>query len=540
MNCKTVAISMTARVSPTILSFAHQAMGKGEGVSLRFQAKFSLSNLSQNVVLVGQSITSFVDSLPVNDDLKVNLLELMPSETKSSKGWSGSTLGKIQGKRTRMQVVATPTEASRHNNPFRAESITKSLLSQLPDLISEASKSQDNRVSIICAVPSVAAVPSVSFGIARALPRFNRKSDRGKDIEAAKPNVEIHVSFHIASGESLSQETIDSLSVVTDCIRMSQTLTDTPPNELNVSTYVDFVAEVASSLADVDLKVIRGKELEAQGFGGLWNVGKGNSTNPPALVVLSHRNKGSEDKSVVLVGKGIVYDSGGLAIKPRDGMCGMKADMSGSAAMLSAFTAIVRMGGLPSGESLHCVLCLAENSIGPDSFRNDDIIRIYSGMTVEINNTDAEGRLVLADGCSYAAKHLNPRLVIDMATLTGAQGIATGQSHGAVLSAFEEDEVAVTKAGRNSGDLAFPIVYCPEFHRALYKSEVADMKNSVSNRMDAASSASGWFIYDHMNAAGYSGNWVHVDMAGPAVFSSGRGTGYGVGLVATLLCGSKF
>ena len=143
---------------------------------------------------------------------------------------------------------------------------------------------------------------------------------------------------------------------------------------------------------------------------------------------------------------------------------------------------------------------------------------------------------MLADGCSYAAKHLNPRLVIDMATLTGAQGIATGQNHGAVLSAFEEDEKTVVETGRMTGDLAFPIVYCPEFHRTLYKSEIADMKNSVSNRMDAASSASGWFMYDHMNAAGYNGNWVHIDMAGPAVFTgSGRGTGYGVALISSLL-----
>ena len=264
-------------------------------------------------------------------------------------------------------------------------------------------------------------------------------------------------------------------------------------------------------------------------------MGKGNTTNPPALVVLSHKGSKIGD-SVVLVGKGIVYDSGGLAIKSREGMVGMKTDMSGSAAMFSAFVALVRMGGLASGEPLHCVLCLAENSIGPDSFRNDDVLRLYSGLTVEINNTDAEGRLVLADGCAYAAKHLKPRLVVDMATLTGAQGVATGVYHGAALCAEEADEIAMVAAGKRSGDLVFPILFCPEFHRLNYKSEIADMKNSVSNRTDAVSSASGWFVYDHMNAAGYTGNWVHVDMAYPATFSgTGKGTGYGVALVCSLL-----
>jgi probable aminopeptidase NPEPL1 len=529
---------MTTRISSSVLKFGSQAVGASDTIALSFLEKCTTSSLADQVVVIGQSVKSFIDSLPPTDDLRLNLSELTVSAGNGAKGWSGSSHGKIGGRRTRLQVFMTPTEASRHNNPFRADSVTKSLQGQVADMIGDAAKSSDNRISIICAVPTADAIKSTSFGIARALPRFTRKTDRGKDIDPTKPVVGVQVSFHVASGEPVTKEMLESISIISDCIRMSQTLTDTPPNELNVTTYVSFVKDIVATLPGVELKVIQGKDLESQGFGGVWNVGKGNTTNPPALVVLSHRNQGSEDKSVVLVGKGIVYDSGGLAIKPRDGMCGMKADMSGSAAMLSAFTAMVRMGGLPSGEPLHCVLCLAENSIGPDSFRNDDIIRIYSGLTVEINNTDAEGRLVLADGCSYAAKHLNPKLVIDMATLTGAQGIATGQNHAAVLASHDEDEKSVVDAAKASGDLAFPIVYCPEFHRTLYKSEVADMKNSVSNRMDAASSASGWFIYDHMNAAGYTGNWVHLDMAGPAVFTgTGRGTGYGVGLITTLLSG---
>ena len=374
---------MSTRLSSSLLSCGQQAIGKFENVTLNFLDKCAVSALPEQVVIVGQSVMSFVNSLPTDHELRDRILELIPSGNNGVKGWSGSTLSKIGGKKTRMHVLMTPTESSRHNNPFRVDTVTRSLIGQLPDMISEASKSSDNRVSIICAVPSVAAVKSVSFGIARALPRFTRKTDRGKDADATKPVVGVQVSFHIESGEAISKETLDSISTIADCIRMSQTLTDAPPNELNVTTYVDFVSELVSTLPNVAMKVIRGQDLEAQGFGGIWNVGKGNTTNPPALVVLSHRNEGSEHKSVVLVGKGIVYDTGGLAIKPREGMCAMKADMSGSAAMLSAFTALVRMGGLPSGEPLHCVLCLAENSVGPDSFRNDDIIRIYSYVKLE-------------------------------------------------------------------------------------------------------------------------------------------------------------
>jgi probable aminopeptidase NPEPL1 len=522
---------MPERISSSRLAFSEQAIGTSDRVALVFKEWTDLDTVPEQVVMIGQSISSLVSALP-DGDFKAAVHEIIPTDPQA-KGCTVSSFTKVNGRKTKIQIFMTPTEASRHNCSFRPDTISKSMLSAFPDLVSEASKSSTNRIAVVCAVPSAEAVPSVGFAIARSLPRFTRKTERGRDLDTSKPQVTIEVSFFIASGEKISAETITSLSTISESIRMSQTLTDTPPNELNVTSYVDFVKKVVSALP-VEVKVIQGTELEEKGFGGIWNVGKGQTTNPPALVILTL--KGSSDKSVVLVGKGIVYDSGGLAIKPRDGMCNMKSDMSGSAAMFSSFVAIARLGGLKTGETLHCILCLAENSIGPDSFRNDDILKMYSDMTVEVNNTDAEGRLVLADGCTYAAKHLNPRLVVDMATLTGAQGIATGQYHAAALCANDAEEIEVVKAGKKSGDLTFPIVYCPEFHRLNYKSEVADMKNSVSNRMDATSSASGWFIYDHMNAAGYTGPWIHVDMASPATFgSTGAGTGYGVGLICTLL-----
>merc|ERR1712151_1350377 len=145
---------------------------------------------------------------------------------------------------------------------------------------------------------------------------------------------------------------------------------------------------------------------------------------PPCLIGLTH-NLGatkSDMGGVAFVGKGITYDTGGAALKGREGMCGMKRDMGGAAGVFGAWLAIVMCGGLPSGAPLHCVLCCAENGIGPGMFLNDDIITHYSGLTSEINNTDAEGRLVLADGVAHATKNLGAELIIDIATLTGAQG----------------------------------------------------------------------------------------------------------------------
>jgi probable aminopeptidase NPEPL1 len=136
--------------------------------------------------------------------------------------------------------------------------------------------------------------------------------------------------------------------------------------------------------------------------------------------------------------------------------------------------------------------------VGPLSTRPDDVQVFYSGKTVEVNNTDAEGRLVLADGCSFASKHLNPKIIIDIATLTGAQGIATGKRHAAIYCNDEWLEDLAVRVGRESGDLTHPLPYCPEFFKPEFASAVADMKNSVKDRSNAQSACAGQFIGNHI------------------------------------------
>jgi probable aminopeptidase NPEPL1 len=210
-------------------------------------------------------------------------------------------------------------------------------------------------------------------------------------------------------------------------------------------------------------------------------------------------------------------------------MPGMKTDMGGAAAALAAF---VHACEQDTGLRLSCVLCLAENSVGPEATRPDDIITLYSGKTVEVNNTDAEGRLVLADGVSWAVRHLRAEVIIDLATLTGAQLVSTGRRHCVAVSNDEALESAAVAAGRASGDLVWPLPYCPEFFRGEFKSEVADMKNSVKDRMNAQSACAAQFIAEHLGD--FSGAWLHLDIAGPAVEGE-RGTGFGVALLGVLL-----
>jgi probable aminopeptidase NPEPL1 len=229
------------------------------------------------------------------------------------------------------------------------------------------------------------------------------------------------------------------------------------------------------------------------------------------------------------VGKGVVFDTGGLNLKIRGGMASMKLDMGGAAAAVGAFKVLASTG---FKDRLYCVAPLAENAIGPDAYHPGDVITMHSGHTVEINNTDAEGRLLIGDGVSYAARKLKADVVIDAATLTGAQLTSTGARHAAVMTNRHELEEAAVEAGRLSGDLVHPLIFAPEFFMSEFESTVADMRNSVRNRANAQASAAGQFIYNHIDDLDVP--WLHVDLAGPA-WRFERGTGFGVALLTTLL-----
>jgi probable aminopeptidase NPEPL1 len=223
---------------------------------------------------------------------------------------------------------------------------------------------------------------------------------------------------------------------------------------------------------------------------------------------------------------GVTYDTGGLHLKARGSMETMKADMGGAAAVLSAFAVLAAQ---KPRHRLSLVLCMAENAIGPAAYKPDDVLELHSGKTVEINNTDAEGRLLLGDGVSYAARVLGAEVILDAATLTGAQLISTGMVHAAVMSNDAGVEQGLVAAGFASGDVCHPLIFAPELFQAEFKSPIADMRNSVKNRNNAQSSCAGQFIYSHIDDT--SAKWGHVDLAGPA-FRADRGTGYGVALLA--------
>ncbi|KAJ7337186.1 putative aminopeptidase npepl1 [Desmophyllum pertusum] len=410
-------------------------------------------------------------------------------------------------------IGALPTGASRHNSPAHPHFLKKLVCSHLPG--------GDSCIVVVCERSDAFAS---ACAIARAFPTFSRKTSKAK-IRSKTVTVEF-VLVGNNYDSPITSEDVECMTAVADSIRLTARLVDMPCQDMHTSAFVQEITKVGDELGIVAV-VIKGEELNQKGFGGLYGVGKA-AVNPPALVVLSHTPM-SATRTIAWVGKGIVYDTGGLSIKAKTSMCGMKRDCGGAAGILGAFRAAVKLG---FSENLHAVFCMAENAVGPEATRPDDILTLYSGKTVEVNNTDAEGRLVLGDGVAYAKKDLQADIILDMATLTGAQGIATGRFHAALLTNKEEWEPACVVAGKASGDLVFPMPYCPELHFSEFSSALADMKNSVQNRDNAQVSCAGLFIGSHIGFD-FPGSWLHVDMASP-VHMGERATGYGVALLVTL------
>lgn len=313
----------------------------------------------------------------------------------------------------------------------------------------------------------------------------------------------------VAGDAEVSAYAVQSAGVAAKAVWLTRDLANTPPNLLSPVHFADrVVAETADSSLTV---VVRDEErLRREGFGGIVGVGQG-SSRPPRLVTVEHAPENAT-RHIVLVGKGITFDSGGLSLKPAASMQHMKYDMTG-AATVYAVTAAAAELQLPIRITAH--LCLAENMVSSTSTRPDDVITIRGGTTVEVTNTDAEGRLVMADGLVLASE-AQPDAIIDVATLTGAQVIALGNRVSGVMGNDEAFVDAVLRAGREVGEQLWPMPI-PEELRPLLDSEVADLANAkVGNRAGGMLLAAAFLNEFIGERDGSPIPWAHVDIAGPA------------------------
>jgi leucyl aminopeptidase len=285
--------------------------------------------------------------------------------------------------------------------------------------------------------------------------------------------------------------------------------------------------EIASAHEKVTTEVLGREEIAAKKMGGLVAVSQGGAEEPQ-LIVLRYAG-GGEGPLLGLVGKGVTFDTGGISIKPSAGMQEMKMDMSGAAAVLQAVAAIAELE-LPV--DLVAVIPATENMPSGTAIKPGDIITQYNGRTVEVNNTDAEGRLILADALAYAVE-LGAERIVDLATLTGAVLVALGSTYAAVISNDDELASAVIDAGETTGELAWRLPLHPEY-KELTKGTVADLTNASAKRK-AGTIYAGSFLEEFVGET----PWAHVDIAGTAwdvgrPYTGNDASGYGVRLLVEL------
>ncbi|MGO4300444.1 leucyl aminopeptidase [Leifsonia sp. RAF41] len=301
-------------------------------------------------------------------------------------------------------------------------------------------------------------------------------------------------------------------NAVAEAASLVKDLVNMPPLDLYPETFAER-AIAASSDLPVTVTVWDEEKLAADGFGGILGVGQG-STRPPRLVKVTYAPEGAA-RHLALVGKGITFDSGGLSLKPATGMVGMKYDMTGAATVLAVALAAARLA-LPV--RVTAWLCLAENMPSGSAIRPNDVLRIRGGRTVEVLNTDAEGRLVLADGL-VAASEEQPDAIVDVATLTGAAMVALGTRYAAVMGSDALVDEVLT-AAKETGELLWPMPLPGEL-RATINSDVADIANANPGNTAGGALLAGVFLQEFVGRTGEEDDapripWAHLDIAGPA------------------------
>jgi leucyl aminopeptidase len=343
-----------------------------------------------------------------------------------------------------------------------------------------------------------------------------------KPRDAGKP--ELAALAFAADAEA--QPGLDQAVAIAEGVRFARELANLPPNICTPA----YIAAQAQAFADahdkVACRVLDHDEMEKLGFGSLLAVGRG-SANKPKLIALEYRGGAEGDKPYAFVGKGITFDTGGISLKPGPGMDEMKFDMGGAAGVLGGFVAAVKMG-LPL--NLACVVPSAENMPDGDSYRPGDVLTSLSGQTIEVLNTDAEGRLILCDALTWTAQTFQPQALVDAATLTGACVIALGKHASGLMSKHDDLAAELLAAGEATLDRAWRLPLWDDYQVQL-DSGFADMAN-IGGKSAGAITA-GCFLSRFTDGQ----RWAHLDIAGTAWDEGRKGmaTGRPVALLAQWL-----
>jgi len=316
----------------------------------------------------------------------------------------------------------------------------------------------------------------------------------------------LEISFMEVSDVKTVQNGIDTGMIIGQAVNQTRYWIDLPPSVLTPPELADKAIDIAKQTG-LKITVFGEEEINKMGMGGLAAVSSG-SYQDCRFAILEYRTQKKDAPTIAFVGKGITFDSGGLSLKPSTAMETMKDDMSGAAAVISAMQAIAN---LKPNVNIIGLTPLAENLPSGSSAKPGDIVRFYNGKTAEIKNTDAEGRLILADALSYAVKHYKPDAIIDVATLTGACRHALGPFFTGMMSAHDELVVRLEKSARQTGDAVWRLPLTDDYKKAI-KSTVADLCNTGNSNYNAGVITAACFLQAFVDDT----PWVHLDIAGTA------------------------
>ncbi len=357
-------------------------------------------------------------------------------------------------------------------------------------------------------------------------------SDYSFDMFKKEPSTK-HLDLFVIATEERAQllamkKAVLHAETLCDGLTVARDLVNTPGGHMTPSLLAEAALEIAKSSNEmVEVKVLEAGECEALGMGSYLSVSKG-SGQEPKFIHLSYKSPRPSKKTVAVVGKGVTFDSGGLSLKPADGMMTMKCDMAGAAAVLGLFATLSR---LKPRVNIHGVIAATENMPSGHSTKPGDVVKSMNGKTIEVLNTDAEGRLTLADAMTYIQREVKPDAMIDLATLTGAVVGALGEEVAGAMGNDKKLMKEVLSASEEAGERMWEL---PLFERyaSQIKSEVADLRNIALTRYGGALTA-GLFLAEFIED---NTPWVHLDIAGPAfaerplsTYVGKGGTGFGVG-----------
>jgi leucyl aminopeptidase len=359
-------------------------------------------------------------------------------------------------------------------------------------------------------IEPVLAASQITEGCKMSLYKFEKFKSKK---ESTIPDLSIHVSK-----SNKITKAIKNSDVISDGVIFTKSIANLPPNECNPATLAAFAKDMAKK-NKMKCIVLSKSELKKKGFGGITAVGQG-SKNEPKLMILEHNGGSRTEKPIVLVGKAVTFDTGGISLKPGEKMDEMKFDKCG--------VPVNVVGIVPS----------VENMPGGEAYRPGDIIKLYSGKTAEILNTDAEGRLILADAISYGEQHYSPKAIIDFATLTGACIIALGTNVAAIVSNDEQLTQKINESSKRTTEEVWELPLNDDY-MDMIKSDVADMKNIGIGRAAGTITAAAF-----LKNAVEKTPWVHIDIAGVAwtqvatkskPYNPKGATGFGVRLILDYL-----